>query len=241
MPVEITERIEAEEPAGTPGDLHSTKDEFLVAAAKKGEATAFASLVERHKRRIYFVALRITHNKEDAEDVVQQSFQRTFVHLSSFVGRSSFSTWLTRVAINEALMLLRKKRGSREVLIDDVNGSEDTATPLEVPDLTPDPEARYAQREWVGILSLAINELTPGMRKAIRLRELDERSMEETARIMGISVGAVKAQVFHGRRKLRQKLLLYFGSPWISGREASRTIGNARRISQDQVASHACG
>jgi hypothetical protein len=86
-----------------------------------------------------------------------------------------------------------------------------------------------------------MNELTPGMRKAIRLRELDERSMEETARIMGISVGAVKAQVFHGRRKLREKLLLYFGSPWTSGRDASRTIGNARHIAQDRVAGHACG
>jgi RNA polymerase sigma-70 factor, ECF subfamily len=241
VPVELTDQIERAEPAGALSDLHATEDAMLVAAAKKGEATAFAMLVERHERRIFFVALRITRNWEDAEDVVQQSLQKTFVHLSSFVGESSFSTWLTRVAINEALMLLRKNRGSREVLIDDLNGNEDTATPLEIPDSTPDPETGYSQREWVGMLSSAMNELTPGMRKAIQLRELDERSTEETARIMGVSVGAVKAQVFHGRKKLREVFKDYFGSPWTSKKKTSRTTANTRRVSQDKVACNSCG
>jgi len=241
VPVELTDQIERAEEAGAPNDLHTTEDATLVAAAKKGEDTAFAMLAERHERRIFFVALRITRNWEDAEDVVQQSLQKTFVHLNSFVGKSSFSTWLTRVAINEALMLLRKNRGAREVLIEDLNGNEDTATPLEVPDSTPDPEARYSEREWVEILSSAMNELTPGMRRAIQLRELDERSTEETARIMGISVGAVKAQVFHGRKKLREVFKDDFGSPWTSKGKTSRTTGNTRGVSQDQVACNACG
>jgi RNA polymerase sigma-70 factor (ECF subfamily) len=196
---------------------------MLVAAAKKGEGAAFAMLVERHKPRMFFAALRITRNREDAEDAVQQSLHKAFVHLHSFAGRSSFSTWLTRVAINEALMLLRKNRGWREVLSDDLNGSEDSATALQVPAATLDPEASYSQREWVRMLSSAMNELKPGMRKAIQLRELDERSMEETARIMGISVGAAKARVFHGRRKLRESLQL--GSSWAARRDTSRTIG----------------
>jgi RNA polymerase sigma-70 factor (ECF subfamily) len=241
VPVELTYQIKRAEEAGAPSDLHATEDAMLVAAAKKGEATAFAMLVERHERRIFFVALRITRNWEDAEDVVQQSLQKTFVHLNSFVGKSSFSTWLTRVAINEALMLLRKNRGSREVLIDDWNGNEETATPLEVPDSTSDPEASYSQREWAGMLSSAMNELTPGMRKAIQLRELDERSTEETARVMGISVGAVKAQVFHGRRKLRERLQHYFGSAWRSTRDTSRKIDSTKRISQNRVARNAHG
>jgi RNA polymerase sigma-70 factor (ECF subfamily) len=241
VPVELTDLIERAEPAGAPSDLHATEDAILVAAAKKGEAAAFAVLVERHERRIFFVALRITRNREDAEDVVQQSLQKTFVHLNSFVGKSSFSTWLTRVAINEALMLLRKNRGAREVLLDDWNGNEETATPYEVPDSTPDPEASYSQSEWVGMLSSAMNELTPGMRKAIQLRELDERSTEETARIMGISVGAVKAQVFHGRRKLRERLQHYFGSAWRSTRDTSRKIDSTKRISQNRVARNAYG
>jgi RNA polymerase sigma factor (sigma-70 family) len=221
--VELTGQIEAAEPAASPSDLDGMEDEMLVAAAKKGEGAAFAMLVERHKPRMFFSALRITRNREDAEDAVQQSLHKAFVHLHSFAGRSSFSTWLTRVAINEALMLLRKNRGWREVLSEDLNGSADSATGLEVPAATLDPEASYSRREWVGMLSSAMNELKPGMRKAIQLRELDERSMEETARIMGISVGAAKARVFHGRRKLRERLQL--GSSWAARRDTSRTIG----------------
>src|SRR6266403_1007057 len=120
VPVELTSQVEGPKVADAPGSLHATKDDVLVAAAMKGEATAFAMLVERHERRIFFTALRMTHNREDAEDVVQESLQKAFIHFDSFVGRSSFSTWLTRVAMNEALMLLRKKRGIREVLIDDL-------------------------------------------------------------------------------------------------------------------------
>jgi RNA polymerase sigma-70 factor (ECF subfamily) len=116
---------------------------MLVVGAKKGEATAFAMLVERHERRIFSVVLRMTRNREDAEDVVQQSFQKAFVHLTSFVGRSSFPTWLTRIAINEALMLLRKNRGSREVSINDPSASSQTAFAMEIPDSVQSPEERY--------------------------------------------------------------------------------------------------
>ena len=241
MPVELADQIEVAELASSPSDLHANEDEMLVADAKIGKATAFTKLVERYEQRVFFVALRITRNREDAEDVVQQSFQKTFVHLKSFVGRSSFSTWLTRVAINEALMLIRKSRGSREVLIDDLKGNEDTATALDVPDLTPDPEGIYAHREWGRILSSAMNELPLQTRRAIQLHELDERSTEETARIMGISVGAVKARLFHGRRKLHERLKHFAGSAWTSGRDASRTIGNTTPFSRDRVGCNACG
>jgi RNA polymerase sigma-70 factor (ECF subfamily) len=221
--------------------LPDKRDMTRVAAAKNGNREAFEVLVARHERRILAVARRITRTREDAEDVTQQSFQKAFLHLHQFEGRSSFSTWLTRVAINEAQMLRRKSRGIHEVSIDDANENEDTAIALEVPDARPDPEANYSQREWAGMLSLAMSELTPGMRKAIQLRELDERSMEETAQIMGISVNAVKARVFQGRRKLRGILKHYFRSPWASGRDASRTIGSARDASQHQIACSACG
>jgi len=206
VPVELTDHMERAKPAGAPGDLHATDDATLVAAAKNGEATAFAMLVERHERRIFYVALRMTRNREDAEDVAQQSFQKAFVHLNSFVGKSSFSTWLTRIAINEALMVLRKIRGWREVLIDDVNGNADTAASMEIPAATPDPEASYSRQERQRILSSAMKELTPGMRKTIELRELDELSTRETARAMSLSVSAVKARVFHGRKKLREAI-----------------------------------
>jgi RNA polymerase sigma-70 factor (ECF subfamily) len=222
-------------------DGPAAEDAALVVAAQNGDGHAFEILVGRHEQRIFFVARRITRTREDAEDVVQQSFQKAFIHLRKFEGRSAFSTWLTRIAITEALMFLRRGRGLREVLIGDLSGNEETTTSLEVPDSNPDPEAIYSQREWAEMLSLAMNELPPGIRKAIQLRELGERSTEETARIMGISIGAVKTRVFHGRRKLRERLKHFVGSAWTSGRDASRTIGNTRHLSEDQVACNACG
>jgi len=148
----------------------AAEDAALVVAAQNGDGHAFEILVGRHEQRIFFVARRITRTREDAEDVVQQSFQKAFIHLRKFEGRSAFSTWLTRIAITEALMFLRRGRGLREVLIDDLSGNEETTTVLEVPDSSPDPEAIYSRREWAEMLSLAMNELPPGIRKAIQLR-----------------------------------------------------------------------
>jgi RNA polymerase sigma-70 factor (ECF subfamily) len=221
--------------------LFDKGDMTLVAAAKNENRQAFEILVERHARKIFFAARRMTRTREDAEDVVQQSFQKAFIHLRQFEGKSSFSTWLTRIAINEALILLRKSRGLREVLINDLTEGEETLFALEISDSGPNPEDSYSQRERQRILFLALNELPHGMRKAIQLRELGERSTEETARIMGISAGAVKTRLFHGRRKLRERLKHYFGSARTSGRDTSRTIGNTTHFSQDQVGCNACG
>ena len=241
MPVELINRIEAAESAGAPRDLLATEEEMLVAATRKGEAKAFAVLVERHERKILAVARRMTPTREDAEDVVQQSFQKAFLHLHQFEGRSSFSTWLTRIAINEARMFERRSRGLRQVSIDDPNPNEETAKALEIPDSRPDPETSCSQRERLRMLFLALNELPPGTRKAIQLHELDERSTEETAQMMGISVSALKGRMFHGRRKLRERLKCYFASAWMSGRETLRASGDTRDISQDQVPCNACG
>jgi RNA polymerase sigma-70 factor (ECF subfamily) len=213
----------------------------LVAAAKNGNRKAFEILVTRHEQRIFFVARRITRRREDAEDVVQQTFQKAFTHLRTFEGRSAFSTWLTRIAITEALMFLRRSRGFREVLIEDLNGNEETTSVLEVPDSRPDPEAIYSQREWVEMLSLAMNELPYGTRRAVQLRELDERSSDETARILGISVGALKSRMFHGRRRLRERLEHIVKPAWRSATKTSQRIGNTTHISQDQVPCNACG
>jgi RNA polymerase sigma-70 factor (ECF subfamily) len=183
------------------GPVNRSSDEAeLVAGAKAGHAPAFDELFKRYERRTFTIAHRITRNHEDAEDIVQQSFLKAFVHLHKFEGKSSFSTWLTKIAFNEALMLLRRGRGLREVSIDDSTGSEERAFALEIPDLRPSPESSYSQREQERVLSAAMNELTPAMRKAIQLRELSELSTEETARVMGLSVQAVKGRVFHGPR-----------------------------------------
>jgi len=179
----------------------------LVAAAKQGDGQAFETLVKRHQRRILAIAVRYTRVRYDAEDVVQLSFQKAFVYLHTFEGKSSFSTWLTRIAINEALMFLRRRRGQHEISIDeDSIGAEGAASRSEIPDADPDPETSYLRQEQARILSAALRELRPGLRRAIELRELAELSTEETARRMGLSVVAVKARVFHGKRKLREAL-----------------------------------
>jgi len=241
MPIELMDAIDEANAASASRDrLLRQEDAALVAGAKTGDGRAFELLVQRHEGKIFLLAQRMTRNREDAEDVVQQSFQRAFIHLKKFEGYSLFSTWLTRIAINEALMLLRRRRGTHEVPIAESNTEDETALPRDIPDARPNPEDSCLQREQERVLSAAVNELTPGMRKAIELRELGELSTGETAQVMGLSVGAVKARVFHGRRKLRQRLKSFVGPTWTPGRGASRTGGNSRPISRDPVACNGC-
>jgi RNA polymerase sigma-70 factor, ECF subfamily len=207
----------------------------FLAAAKRGDSAAFETLCKRSANTVFHLARRMMRNNEDAEDVVQESFQQAFVHLKSFNGDSRFSTWLSRIAINAALMKLRKKHRLWDVSLDESVETEESSSRIDVEDQGLNPEQLYVQQERQRILSEAMHELTPGMRKAIELRELNERSTEETAQIMGISVSAVKARVFHGRRKLRERLNHFVGTAWTSGRDASRTIGNTRHLSRDQV------
>jgi RNA polymerase sigma factor (sigma-70 family) len=181
-------------------------DHAIALAAKRGDERAFGILFERYQPKIFAVALRYTRVSEDAEDIVQQTFQKAFIHLHAFEGNSSFSTWLTRIAINEALMLLRRGRTLREVPIGDSRENEVFTHGLEIPDSGLDPEANYLKREETEALSAAINKLKVGLRTAIELRELAELSTREAARRMGVSVGAAKARIFHGRRKLRKTL-----------------------------------
>ena len=199
----------------------SATDEELVATSRRGDELAFETLVRRHQRRVFMLAFRYTGAREDAEDVVQQTFEKAFVHLQEFAGRSSFSTWLTAVAINQALMLLRKRRTLREVPIDDSSSQEGIAPVLEPSDPSPDPEVTCSKREGERILCAAMRQLRPGMRKAIELRHLRELSTRETARQMGLSASAVKARLFHARKKLRHALRRQVGLRRMSGNHSS--------------------
>jgi RNA polymerase sigma-70 factor (ECF subfamily) len=181
----------------------------LVAAAKHGDHRAFEGLVLRYQQRVLAIAQRITNNREDAEDVAQESFHKAFLHLDAFQEKSRFSTWLTRIVINEAFMLLRRRRGFLEVLPD---SPDDDANSNSEPfvDQSPSPEESCWQRERANLLTKAINRLGSKIRSTILLRDIEERSVEETARILGASTAAVKARVFHGRRKLRRIV-----NPWL--------------------------
>ena len=199
--------------SSTPGCTATSTDsalrlseERLVQAAKAGQSTAFVTLSERYSQRLFRAALRITRSREDAEDAVQDSLLLAFVHLRDFDGRSSFSTWLTRITINSALMILRKKRAIPLAPFEEISKISTSAPPSELPDAGPSPEVFCMQRERKRILSMAMKELTPALRKAIELRDLRELSIQETARVLGLSVSAVKGRVFHGRRRLRQML-----------------------------------
>src|SRR6266852_1940274 len=142
---------------GVTSSSDAAADEELVAAAKNGDELGFESLAKRHQRRIFAVAFRYTRIREDAEDIVQQTFQKAFVHLQKFEGKSSLSTWLTRIAINQALMLLRSRRGQHEVPID-ASSSHEATPALELADASPDPEASYLQTEKTQMLSAAMRQ-----------------------------------------------------------------------------------
>jgi RNA polymerase sigma-70 factor (ECF subfamily) len=177
-------------------------DAALVAATKSGETHAFEKLVVRYERRVFAVAQRITNNREDAEDVVQESFHKAFIHLGDFQEKSRFSTWLIRIAMNEAFMLLRRRRGVLEVLPESNDDGVESVSEAFV-DQRPSPEESCWQRERTELLTEAINRLGPKIRSTILLSDLQEHSLEETAQILGTSISAVKSRLFQGRRKLR--------------------------------------
>ena len=193
------------------GENFALRDEYegaderrLVAAAKYGQTVAFDVLCERLAPRILRALFRITKNREDAEDALQDSFLSAFLHIREFDGRSAFSTWLTRIAINSALMILRKKRTSHETSLEGSPGSGANPASWEMPDHAANPEKRYAQYERENILRGAISTLRPTIRKVIELQQLQEHSMKETAAIIGISVPAAKARLFHAKIALRK-------------------------------------
>jgi RNA polymerase sigma-70 factor (ECF subfamily) len=177
-------------------------DGALVTATKCGDMEAFEQLVARHKQRALGIANRITRNREDAEDVVQESFHKAFRHLDDFEEKSRFSTWLARIIMNEAYMLLRRRRRVMDVLPESPEEVMKSA-PDPFVDRSPSPEESCWRREREELLAKAVNRLRPTIRKAILLHGFEERSVEETAQILGASIGAVKARLFHARQKLR--------------------------------------
>jgi RNA polymerase sigma-70 factor, ECF subfamily len=183
--------------------IEKDSDSVLVTATKRGDTQAFDELILRHKQRVLAVAQRITNNREDAEDVAQESFHKAFVHLDAFHEKSRFSTWLTRIAMNEALMLLRRRRRVFETIPENPeNGAKSSLEPFV--DRGPNPEESCWRRERKQLLTKAINRLDPKVRRTILLRDIEERSVKETAQILGASISAVKARVFQGRRRLRR-------------------------------------
>jgi RNA polymerase sigma-70 factor, ECF subfamily len=196
-------------PHRLPSSIAREDEHLLVAAAKKGDAAAFEELVSRYEDKIFRLTKNITGNREDAEDAMQDAFLKAYSHLQDFHGDSRFYTWLVRIAANESLMRLRKRRPNQFSLDEPVEGDTDLM-PRELEDWGPSPEQRYAQAELQGILAEVIEELDPEFRIVLVLRDLEEFSTQETAEALGISVPAVKSRLLRARLKLRGKLNRHF-------------------------------
>jgi RNA polymerase sigma-70 factor (ECF subfamily) len=196
-------------PSPLPSQVVKDDEPLLVQAAKAGDVSAFETLVGRYERKIFRLTQNITQNREDAEDAMQEAFLKSFEHLDNFQGNSRFYTWLVRIAVNQALMKLRKRRPNVVSLDQELDTGEDMM-PREVEDWGPSPEERYGQTELGDILGKVIGDLDPQFRIVFQLRDIEELSTEETAEALGLSVPAVKSRLLRARLKLREKLNQYF-------------------------------
>jgi RNA polymerase sigma-70 factor (ECF subfamily) len=187
-----------------------TDESVLLAQSREGDTRAFAELVRRYEGKIFRLAQHITQNREDAEDVLQETFMKSYEHLDQFKGDSKFYTWIVRIAVNQALMKLRRRKTDKSVSLDEqIDTGEDTIV-REIAAWDEDPEQQYSREELGSILDRAIQSLEPPYRSVFVLRDIDELSTEETAEALGLSVPAVKSRLLRARLQLREKLTRYF-------------------------------
>lgn len=190
---------------------HLENEAALVAEAQAGKTEAFTTLARQYDRYIYRLALNITGNPQDAEDVLQESLLKAYTKLRQFHGESRFYTWLVRIAVNEALMKLRKRASEKSVSLDDPIETDDRSLMArEIEDWADNPEQRYAKVELGGILNGIVAKLEPQFRTVFVLRDIENLSTEETAEIMGLSVPAVKSRLLRARLRARDLLSPYF-------------------------------
>ncbi len=191
-------------------DDAATQEMALVQAAKGGDIAAFEQLIKRYDRNVFRIAQHITQNREDAEDVVQEAFLKSYTNLNSFQGNSKFYTWLVRIAVNEALMKLRRRKTDKTVSMDEDVETEEGSMPREFADWSPNPEQQYGQGELGDILQKTIQGLPASFRTVFVLRDVEGLSTEETAETLGLSVPAVKSRLLRARLQLRERLNRYF-------------------------------
>jgi len=182
----------------------------VVAQARAGDAAAFNELAERYHRNIFRLAQNITQNREDAEDVLQETFLKAYQHLAEFQGNSKFYTWIVRIAVNEALMKLRKRKWDKTVWLDEPVNVGDETVAREIAVWDDNPEQRYSQAELADILDKAVNSLAPPYRTVFALRDVEGLSTEETAETLDLSISAVKSRLLRARLQLRDKLTAFF-------------------------------
>src|SRR5271155_629824 len=185
--------------------MKTASDEFLVATAQNGGNWAYAELCERYRPLMFHIVHRITRNSHDTEDVIQDTLLKAFVHIRTFDGRSAFSTWLTRIAINSALMMLRKRKWHLEASLDDCDDAN-LRRPLEITEPSNNPEEHFLRIEIQLRVGKAIHRLSPRLRKVTEIRRSHDGSIKEIAVMAGLSVSATKSRLSRAKMKLRQPL-----------------------------------
>jgi RNA polymerase sigma-70 factor (ECF subfamily) len=182
----------------------------LVAQAREGDTVAFGELVRRYESKIFRLAQHITQNREDAEDVLQETFLKAYEHLDQFQGNSKFYTWIVRIAVNQALMKLRRRKADRSVSLDETIDTGEDNIVREIAAWGEDPEERFSREELGELLDSAIKGLEPPYRSVFVLRDIEDLSTEETADVLGLSIPAVKSRLLRARLQLREKLTRQF-------------------------------
>ena len=180
-------------------------DDVLVAAAQDGQEWAFVELCTRNSKRVFNTIYGVTKNREDAEDALQDSMMRAFLHLKQFDGRSSFATWFTRIGINSALMILRKRRIRLETSMD-ATAEGETWQSWQIADHSPNPEEHYAGHERSLHLKRAICHLPGALRSVVESGQMEGHSMKQIARNMGISIPATKSRLARAKVALRKSM-----------------------------------
>ena len=192
------------------GEQEPHPDLALVERVKAGDISAYDELVRKYERQIFRIAQHITQNREDAEDVMQDAFLKAYEKLEQFQGNAKFYTWLVRIAVNESLMRLRKRRTGRTVSMDEDIETEEGRVPRDFADWAPDPEQNYDNAELSEILRKTIQGLPRGFRVVFALRDIEGLSTEETAEALNLSVPAVKSRLLRARLQLRERLSRHF-------------------------------
>jgi RNA polymerase sigma-70 factor, ECF subfamily len=205
----------------------TSEEATLLASARAGNSAAFECLVMPHWETLLHVTQRILRNREDAEDAVQTAFLDAFRNLNGFRGQSRFSSWLTRIAMNAALMRLRVSRRKRETSLDELTEMDEARAKFDLVEKRPNPEQAYLSKEGRILLAKGFKKLRPLYVEVLHLRGVHELSAKETARILELPVGTVKARLHRARAKLAGQV-----QSIVTGkcprRNAGRSAGNQR-------------
>ena len=221
---------------------HTQQDDELLRSLRDGCALAFATLRDRYSHRLFKQIAAITRNREDAEDALQETFLQAFRRIHTFEGRSHIATWLTRIAINTALMKVRKRRSLAEISLDQTLDPEQEPVVCDIPDQTPGPDQIFEKQEQLKQLKDAVGRLRPNLRTAVNLWSTNDCSIVETARNLGVSTSAAKTRVSRARRQLRTLLRTDAAecSPAISSRlKSTQTKRQGARRMHDPAGSAA--